>query len=306
MKKVTRIVELVIDDDQAQLAIDAISLVNSPAIEENWVALNKHKKQNIILAKVDEEKRLLVGPALIPNKQIYRVDEKTGDEYYVYFSEKTVKRASELYLIHNNQKSATYEHDERIAGVTTVESWIVQDTAMDKARLYGYKNIPKGTWMVSMKVDNDTVWDMIKRQEVKGYSIEGYFVDKMSKLSKKTSKPKKLKPVDILDALADILDLASYNDYPKSASNNADRAIRENEKRGNKCATQTGKVRAQQIKQRRPISFDTVKRVYSYLKRAKAYDTGNYDDCGTISYNLWGGDVMMRWAERIIKAENGK
>ena len=297
----TRIVELIIDDEQQQLAIDAISLVNSPAIEENWVALNKHKKSNIILAKVDEEKRLLVGPALIPNKQIYRVDDRTNEEYYVYFSEATVKRASELYLMHNNQKSATYEHEERIAGVTTVESWIVQDTKMDKSRLYGFDNLPKGTWMVSMKIDNDKVWDMVKRQEVKGQSIEGYFVDKMSKMSK-TSKVNKAD--DLLKALADILDLASYTDYPKGASVNAERAIRENEKRGNKCATQTGKVRAQQISQRKPLSFDTVKRVYSYLSRAKEYDTGNFDDCGTISYYLWGGDVMRRWAERVIKREN--
>lgn len=301
MRKKTKIIELIIDEEQAQLTIDAISLVNSPAIEQNWVALNKHKKNNIILAKVDEDKRLIIGPALVPNKQIFRIDETTGDEYYVYFSESTVKRASELYLIHNNHKSATYEHEDRIAGATTVESWIVQDPKMDKSRLYGYKNLPKGTWMVSMKIENEQIWDMIKRKEVKGYSIEGFFVNSMSKLSQKS---KKVKPSDILEALADILDLASYNDYPKSASINAERAIKENEKRGNKCATQTGKVRAQQISQRKPISFDTVKRVYSYLKRAKAYDTGSYDDCGTISYNLWGGDVMMRWAERTIKEQN--
>ncbi len=200
MKKKTKIVELIIDDEQAQLTIDAISLVNSPAIEENWVALNKHKKGNVILAKVDEEKRLLVGPALIPNKQIFRID-NTGEEYYVYFSEKTVKRASELYLIHNNQKSATYEHEERVAGVTTVESWIIQDSNMDKARLYGYKNLPKGTWMVSMKIENDSIWDMVKRKEVQGYSIEGYFVDKMSKMSSNKS-------AEILDVLADILNIS--------------------------------------------------------------------------------------------------
>lgn len=205
MKKSTRIIELIIDDEQAQLAIDAISLVNSPAIEENWVALNKHKKGNIILAKVDEDKRLLVGPALIPNKQIYRVDEITGEEYYVYFSKATVKRASELYLIHNNQKSATYEHNERLAGVTTVESWIIQDENMDKSRLYGYKDLPKGTWMVSMKIENQEIWDMIKRKEVQGYSIEGYFVDRMSKMSKTTNTD------DILKALADILEVEKRN-----------------------------------------------------------------------------------------------
>ena len=92
-----------------------------------------------------------------------------------------------------------------------------------------------------------------------------------------------------------------YTDYPKSASNNAARAIRENEKINNKCSTQTGKIRAQQIAQKKPLSFDTVKRVFSYLKRAKAYDTGDYTKCGRISYNLWGGDSMLRWSERKIQ-----
>lgn len=198
MRKSTKIVELIIDDEQAQLAIDAISLVNSPAIEENWIALNKHKKDNITLAKIDEDKRLIIGPALIPNKQIFRVDEN-GDDYYVYFSEATVKKASELYLIHNNQKSATYEHSDRVSGVTAVESWIVSNPDMDKSRVYGYKNLSKGTWMVSMKIENSEVWDMIKRKEIKGYSIEGYFVDRMASMSSKNKSTK------ILEDLADIL-----------------------------------------------------------------------------------------------------
>ena len=98
-----------------------------------------------------------------------------------------------------------------------------------------------------------------------------------------------------------VVKFETYTDYPKSASNNAARAIRENEKINNKCATQTGKVRAQQIAQQKPVSFYTVKRIFSYLKRAKAYDTGDYTKCGTISYNLWGGDSMLRWSERKIK-----
>jgi len=72
---------------------------------------------------------------------------------------------------------------------------------MDKARLYGYKNLPKGTWMVSMKIENDAIWDMVKRKEVQGYSIEGYFVDKMSKMSSNKS-------AEILDVLADILNIS--------------------------------------------------------------------------------------------------
>ena len=112
---------------------------------------------------------------------------------------------------------------------------------------------------------------------------------------------------DIMYALADIIKLESYTDYPKGASENAKRGIKENAKRGNKCATQTGKIRGQQIAQRKPMTYSVIKRVYSYLSRAKTYNTGDYNDCGTISYALWGGDVMLRWAERKIRQiENEK
>ncbi|NBN88620.1 MAG: hypothetical protein EBV32_05995, partial [Proteobacteria bacterium] len=82
------IIELIIDEKDEQSGIDAVSVVKSPAIEENFVALNKHE---IALKEVNEEKRLLMGAALIPNKQIYRHNGK--DEYYIFFSEKTVRKA---------------------------------------------------------------------------------------------------------------------------------------------------------------------------------------------------------------------
>jgi hypothetical protein len=293
LKKNTKIVELVIDKDYEQLTIDAISLVENPAIEVDFVYLNK-QKNNLTFSKIDEEKRLLISPALIPNKQIYRYDADTDTEFYVYFSTSTVKKASELFLKHNNHHSATYEHEQKIAGVETVESWIIDDPNMDKSKVYGF-NLPKGTWMVSMRITSNEIWEKIKNKEVKGLSIEGFFVDRMQAMSSKTKSKE-----EILKALADILNLESYDNYPKGARDNAERAIKENEERGNKCATQTGKVRAQQLAQGKAISYKTVKRVYSYLKRAKAYDSGDYNDCGTISFNLWGGDVMMRWAEKII------
>jgi len=181
-KNATKIVELVIDENNEELAIDAISLVTEPAIEQDFVYFNK-AKNNLTFAKVNEEKRLLVSPALIPNKQIFRFDADTNQEYYVYFTEKTVKQASEMYLKHNNNNSATLQHENKITGVHTVESWIIQDTEMDKSKLYSYE-LPKGTWMVSMRIDNDEVWEQIKDGTLKGLSIEGYFVDKMEKMSK--------------------------------------------------------------------------------------------------------------------------
>ena len=182
MEKSTKIVELVIDENNEELAIDAISLVTEAAIEQDFVYFNK-AKDNLTFAKVNEEQRLLVSPALIPNKQIFRYDADKDQDYYVYFTEKTVKQASEMYLKHNNNNSATLQHENKVTGVHTVESWIIQDTEMDKSKLYGY-DLPKGTWMVSMRILNDDIWAQIKDGTLKGLSIEGYFVDKMEKMSK--------------------------------------------------------------------------------------------------------------------------
>ena len=190
-------IELIIDEENASLAIDAVSLVEFPAIESDWVALKKDT--NITLAKVDEDKRLLIGAALIPDKKIYRFNPETQKEYNVYFSKETIKRASELYLMNNNQDSATLEHDTKISGVTAVESWIVADKDRDKSAVYGI-DVPEGTWMLSLRVDNDEVWQKVKDKSVKGYSIEGYFTQKMSKLSKQDYTDS-----DILNALAEIL-----------------------------------------------------------------------------------------------------
>jgi hypothetical protein len=195
--KPTRIVELVIQDDNQELAIDAISLVHSPAIESDFVYFNK-EKSNLTLAKVDEEKRMLISPALIPNKNIIRYDANTDSEYYVWFSKETVRKASELYLKHNNHHKATYEHQDRVSGVLTIESWI-KEGDMDKSKLYGF-DLPNGTWFVTMRVENDELWTKIKNKQIRGLSIEGFFADKFEGMQKR-------KPTDleILSALNEII-----------------------------------------------------------------------------------------------------
>ena len=182
MKPKTKIVELVVSDENEALTIDAISLVTSPAIEENFVFFGK-EKNNLTLAKVDEEKRELISPALIPNKQIFRYDPNTDSEYYVYFSKETVKQASYLYLKHNNHHKATEQHTDRVSGVLTVESWI-KEGEQDKSNLYGF-DLPVGTWFVKMKIENDEIWSRIKSGELKGISIEGYFTNKFEQMQKK-------------------------------------------------------------------------------------------------------------------------
>jgi phage head maturation protease len=184
------IIELLIDETKEEMGINAVSVVESPAIEENFVALQKHEVE---LKEVDTEKRILMGAALIPNKQIYRKNK--DKEFYIYFSEDTVRKASELFLMRSNQNNATYEHERKmLEGMSVVESWIIEDEKTDKSKLYGF-SLPKGTWMISMKVNNDEVWKKVKDGEVKGFSIEGYFVDKydMSKNINKMDTIEKLK-----------------------------------------------------------------------------------------------------------------
>ena len=170
-----KIIELILDEMQEMMGIQAISIVENPAIEENFIALNK---QEVQFAKKDAEKRILMGAALIPNKPIYR---KSGEEeFYVYFTKETIRRASEMFFQNGNQNQSTLEHEAELQGLSVVESWIVEDEQKDKSRLYGLE-MPIGTWMVSMKVNNDDVWNnYVKTGKVKGFSIEGFFVDKVN------------------------------------------------------------------------------------------------------------------------------
>ena len=183
-----RIVELIIDETDETSGIEAISLVETPAIESNFIALNKHE---ILLKEIDSEKRILMGAALIPDKSIYRRNDQ-GDEYYIYFSKDTVRKASELFFKKSNHKNATFEHKDKIEGVTIVESWIVEDKAKDKTSLYGM-DVPVGTWMVSAKIDDKELYNKAKSGEIKGFSIEGYFADKYDMSKQKDEIISKLK-----------------------------------------------------------------------------------------------------------------
>jgi len=168
-----KIVELVLDDNE-ESGIEAISIVESPAIESDFVAL---KSDEVKLAEVDTEKKILMGALLIPNKPIYRKTE--GEEYYIYFSKDTVLKASQRYLTNGYQGNSTLEHSDNLQGLTLVESWIVEDDKFDKSRKYDM-NVPIGTWMGTVKVNNEEVWnDYVKTGKVKGFSIEGFFADKI-------------------------------------------------------------------------------------------------------------------------------
>lgn len=293
-----KIIELIIDETDETSGIEAISLVEQPAIESNFVALNKHE---LFLKEIDNEKRILMGAALIPDKSIYRRNEN-GDEYYIYFSKDTVRKASELFFKKSNHQNATFEHKDKINGVTIVESWIVENKEQDKTALYGM-DVPVGTWMVSAKIDDDELYEKAKQGEVKGFSIEGYFADRYEMGKRQDQKE------EIIEALKDLLDIKaeSYADYPQAVSNNAKRGIELNNKVNNRCATRVGKIRAQQLANKEAVSLETVRRMYSYLSRAEVYyEQGDQQDCGYISYLLWGGKAGKRWAESKLKEIENK
>ena len=300
-----RIVELLLDEESLQAGIQAISIVEAPAIEEDFVALKEQER--VELKTMDEDKRLLLGAALVPNKPIYR---RSGDdEYYIYFSQDTVRKASELFFINGNQNKATLEHQIDITGLSVVESWIIEGE-QDKSKLYGM-DLPVGTWMVSMKVHNDEVWnDYVKEGKVKGFSIEGYFVDKVEASSQEEDKAEEqlnaIKAIikkDLRTKKGKRTELETYNDYPTSVRNNAKRGRELNEKNGNKCATNIGKRRSADLEAGRNLSVETIMRMYSYLSRAEEYyDEGDTTSCGYISYLLWGGKSAKRWAESKLKS----
>ena len=300
-----RIIELLIDEDELLSGIEAISIVDRPAIQEHFVALNEHQRHQ--LAEVDKEKRILMGAALVPNKHIYRAD---GDEeYYIYFSEDTVRKASELFLMRGNQNKSTLEHQAELHGLSVVESWIVEDEVHDKSVKYGME-LPVGTWMVSMKVNNEDVWEnYVKTGLVKGFSIEGYFTDKVNMAEVQSIDEGEANEIllEVQDYLEErMLKLKTYSDYPQGVVSNAKRVLEWVDKNGwGSCGTAVGKRRASQLASRSNLTVSTIKRMYSFLSRhakdleaSKSYSDG----CGKLMYDAWGGKAALRWSKSKLKS----
>jgi len=350
LKKRRKIYKMEIDESN-ESGVFAISLVSEPAIEETFLYLSKNF-QMVQLAEIDSEKRILVGPVLIPNKEIARIDEETGEEYSIVFTPDVVEKAAQMFLKYQKNNNATLEHMKDIDDLSVVESWIIQDQEKDKSAVYGMK-YPVGTWMVVMKINNDEIWkDYVKTGKVKGFSLEGLFghnliensgygynwgiPDVQSSDSPQTypssyphaianrpnNTPYNTQQLsrealnesndnafakEILDEVKNLLlnkkvNLQSYSDYPEAVKNNAKKGIELNDKVDNRCATQVGKVRAQQLAKGEPISIETIKRMYSYLSRAgEFFDESDTSACGTISYLLWGGLAGLRWSKSKLK-----
>lgn len=166
-----KVYELIVTNESE--GVSAISLVDRPAIEENFITFSEEYKYEF----KQITKGIVTGPALIPDKKIYRKDKK-GVEFYVYFTTETIEKAVELYFKNGNQNTNTEQHKKNIEGVTTFESWIIENPEIDKSKALGF-NLPKGTWMISQKIDNPEILEKVKDGTYRGFSIEGYFSDKL-------------------------------------------------------------------------------------------------------------------------------
>jgi hypothetical protein len=303
--------ELILQDDED--GVFANSLVESPAIERDFVWLNKE----VSFQSVSDEKQLVAGPILVPNKKILRIDGE-GKRYHVFFTPQTIEMVARKFMKNKYGDEVTLEHGSKTSGVYLTESWIIEESKKDKSNLYGF-TLPKGTWFGIYKIEEPKVWQKVKDGTFRGFSIEGLFEHKKSDVKLALEKDieelteneaevllgqiKALIKKDKRYKAKQRIEMESYSDYGSGISNNAKKGIELNEKNGNKCATQTGKVRAQQLANGEPISVETIKRMHSYLSRAEVYydQADSTSDCGYISYMLWGGKAALGWSRNKLR-----
>jgi hypothetical protein len=311
-----KLYELKIEDETDE--VFAISLVESPAIESDFLFFDK---EEVMFASVNKEEQMLIGPILVPDKKILRIDGE-GQPYHVFFTKDTVKKLAQNYLMKKYTDSATLEHDAKIKGVHLVESW-VKEGKLDKSNHYGLANIPEGAWMGMFKITDGKIWnDYVKTGKVKGFSIEGLFEHRLVSASEVVidkeiedfteeeaevflGQIKAIIKKDKRFGKGERIEFESYSDYPDGVKNNAKRALEYADKNGwGSCGTPVGKQRANQLAKGEPISVDTIKRMYSFLSRHERdleTSTAYGDGCGKLMYDAWGGKAGLGWSRNKLR-----
>ena len=156
-------------DENDEAGVDAIALVDNPAIERQWMAFNKSKAHSFAITS--EEKRVISGPLMISDFPIYRKDDD-GREYYVIFNADTIRKIVYKYMKEGRTNSVNEMHETALDGVFMFESFIIDDR---KKTPRGYDELPEGSWFGSFRVESDYVWNEIKAGNWKGFSVEGLF-----------------------------------------------------------------------------------------------------------------------------------
>lgn len=168
------------EDGCGALAMDAWGGIEAlPWVEST---IKKYEEMStpteLTFSVFNNEQRLVVGPAMIPDKMIIRRNEITGEIYYVYFTADTIKKLQQKYMKDKLLDKNNIEHGRKfLRGVDVVESWIVEDPKLDKQQVFNME-YPKGTWMLITKVEDNDTWQQIKDGKLRGYSVQGYFLEK--------------------------------------------------------------------------------------------------------------------------------
>jgi len=161
-------------DGCGKLMYDSWGGLSALSWSESKINSIDREKMSKQMFQADDDKRIVVGPAMVPDLKIFRKDKK-GNPYYVTFKADTIKMIMEKYMRNKYTDNNDTEHDGKAADdVYVIESWIKEDKE-DKSNKYGFEDLPVGTWFVSMKVRNDEVWQKIKNKELNGFSVSGYF-----------------------------------------------------------------------------------------------------------------------------------
>lgn len=173
-----KVYDIVLEDGDG---ISAISFVESPAIETNFVALSKFSIKKEVKMSVDSKRRVIYTPVLIPDKEIYRKNEK--EEYFIRFSKQEVRKIAENY-VKKAQFAFNLEHSDKVDGVYPIETYIVDYNRGVNAPIE-FQGVADGTWIAGFKIENDDLWKQVEDgHNFKGVSIEGIFSMIDAKLSK--------------------------------------------------------------------------------------------------------------------------
>ena len=287
MEKKLPVYQIEIDENDETTGVDFISLVDEPAMELNWLRFNKEYR---IEFKADSDKKLLYGVFIVPDKLIYRNDERMG-EYYTYFSKDTIQKIVKKFNKNNFNKNINFQHGDNKVNGFVVENFITSELLKTD---FGFE-VPEGSWVGSVYIEDDNFWqDYIKTGDLKGFSVE--IISKLSKVE------------DMIESdyskMSDLLrdNFETYSDYPQAATENAKVALRWAEENGwGSCGTPVGKIRANQLANKEKISRDTIARMAAFERHRQNSRKKLGDGCGRLMWLAWGGDEGIEWAQRKLE-----
>ena len=166
MEKKLPTYKIIVDPNDAETGVYAVSLVDEPAIEVDWIKLSKVIEMEF---SVNKDKQMLFGPLLIPGKLIYRRDNK-GNEYNIVFDEETIQIIADKFNENKLGDAFNFQHSNRKVEAVLLQNWITGE--LDKSKEYGFE-LPKGTWFGGVKVKDEEFWlEEVKTEKVKGFSVE--------------------------------------------------------------------------------------------------------------------------------------